>query len=447
MSTQVWFRNPHNYIRECIEQGIHHLAFDRGLAVKKSIDVPRWADLYFRAPTPYRILMVGEQGTAELRRKHGLTNPHAVFPTWEYGAPLSVLEGWIEENVGMDEERCSDTSVPPDERPVFGQEHRIVITRTPPANTSVGRSFFRLLAEYQDENPDVILHVHGLYAYRFMFGLGFASVDADARVLARLGKVNLPNGKEVTFEQAATTPHWVRAVGFSPRDLLVPRNRCMFNIKSHLWAAEHYRSHFAFRTVAERTDAPPDKMSVTKSPFTKKIAPSRGDKFLCDLCSLQDTCKYFRAGSVCTLPDSEPSELAKMFKSKDADTIVDGLSELLVRMANRAERGIEDEEVEGELSPAVTRALSDLFANGVRLAKLRNPELAGHKTQVGVQVTVGGGALSPAAQVKMLTAEAVKALEAQGIPRASITPEMLKQLLPGGTATPVMEAEVVEDDD
>jgi hypothetical protein len=64
-----------------------------------------------------------------------------------------------------------------------------------------------------------------------------------------------------------------------------------------------------------------------------------------------------------------------------------------------------------------------------------------------VQVTVGGGALSPAAQVKMLTAEAVKALEAQGIPRASITPEMLKQLLPGGTATPVMEAEVVEDDD
>lgn len=446
MATEVWTRNPDNYIRECIEVGHFQYAWDRGLVEKKRIDPSRLVELYAPQGVDYRILMVGEQGTAELRRGHTMKKPFAVYPTWEYGQPLDLLEEMFSHNVGDDEAACGDRRLAADERPVLGQEHRVVAIRMPSAGTGPGRSILRTLATLQDEHPDVILHVHGLYSYRQMFGLSYRSVDTDARVLAQKGKVTLPNGKEVTFERAATTPQWIRVLGMAPSDLGIPRNRCMFNIRSALWAAEHFKENFNFASTAharKRVDSKSAKATVPEVVATGKstgIGGTQGDKFLCDTCSLKDNCKYFREGSVCSLPDSEPSSLASLFRSRDAGHIVDGLAALLGKQVERLERGIETEEAFEELDPAVSKLLNDVFNNGVKLAKLRNPKLNGGPA-VGINLNIPPGGLGNARPAE-LTAAAVRAIESQGIAREDITPEMIQTVL-----APALEAGLADGPD
>lgn len=67
MATEVWFRNPHDYIRELVEVGECRIAWDRGLLVKRGIDPIKHADLYYGKGTDWRILTVGNQGSAEYR--------------------------------------------------------------------------------------------------------------------------------------------------------------------------------------------------------------------------------------------------------------------------------------------------------------------------------------------------------------------------------------------
>jgi hypothetical protein len=250
LSTEVWFRNPDSYIRELVEAGEYKIAWDRGLLVKKRIDASKHASLYFGQTYPYRLLLVGEQGTAELRADSSLDNPTAVYPTWSYGEDAALLHELVSQPVGQDKEACFDTSVSADERPVYGQEHRVVIINPPNATTGPGRAFLRYIKELQEDYPDVILHVHGLYGWRAAFGMGFGAADIEPRAAAQKGKVHLPSGSEERYEALVNKPQWTSAMGFKPVDLAVPRNRCIFNIKSAVWAGEHYDElyNFAVRT-------------------------------------------------------------------------------------------------------------------------------------------------------------------------------------------------------
>ena len=45
------------------------------------------------------------------------------------------------------------------------------------------------------------------------------------------------------------------------------------------------------------------------------------------------------------MPGSEPAELAKHFKTRDSDQIIDGLGTLLALQANRLDRGVADEQM------------------------------------------------------------------------------------------------------
>lgn len=439
MAVEVWFRNPDNYIRECVEVQARHFAWDRGYIHKKSIDPTKLVELYFPAGTDYRMLVIGDQGSAELQRGHTMANPSAVYPTWEYGEDdIDLLAELLGSNVGEREEDCA-VDLPPDERPVYGQEHRVVIIRPPAANTGPGRKFIKLLAELQEEFPEAIIHVHGLYSWRVMFGMGFRSADVDPRFLAQKGKVVLPSGKEVVYESAAASPQWVTVVGFKPKDLRVPRTRCMFNMHSAWWAAKHYRENVKFKVAGKHEvdpTAPTAPTPTVNAVRTSSRPGTVGDKFLCDTCSLQNTCKYFRSGGVCSIPESEPASLARFFKTRDADTIIDGLGTLLATQTRRLERGMEDETEYGELNPEVTKIINSLFANGVKLAKLANPELAAAGApKFGVQVNVGSEA-TPSA----LTARVVAELEGRGIPRENITPEMVMAVLD----PPTIEAPVID---
>lgn len=435
MSTEVWFRNPDNYIRELVECGEYRIAWDRGLLVKKNIDPIKHAELYFGKAYPYRLLLVGEQGTAELRSGSTISKPAAVYPTWEYGDDANILEELLAHPIGEDPAICNDVTIDSSERPVFGQEHRVVVSNIPNATSGPGRGFLKYLKELQEEYPKAILHVHGLYGFKVAFGLGFRAADMEPRTNAQKGKVYLPSGAEVKYEQAAANPKWVTAVGFLPADLAVPRNRCMFNIKSAIWAGQYYNELFNFRT--NKTSAPVDAQTpdsqyqpvVRPSPFTKGTVAKQGDKFQCNTCSLAPSCNYFREGAVCSVPGSEPVELARMFQSRDSGMIIDGLGTLLAANTRRLESGLREEEALGDRNPEVTRQMSQVFDQGIKLAKLIDPSLRGGPS---VQVNVGGGGVASRvaqANPQQMVAAVFRELRAQGVPEEEITADMVTHVL------------------
>jgi hypothetical protein len=436
MPTEVWFRNPDNYIRELVECGEYQIAWDRGYVFKKKIDPYKHAELYYGKSYPFRALVIGDQGTAELRPGRTMENPAAVYPTWCYGEDNSLLEEMISLPAGEDISICSDKSVPADQRPVYGQEHRVVITDIPVLTSGPGRSFIRYLKELQQDYPKAIIHLHGTYSFRIAFGTGFRAADVDPRTSAQKGKIYLPSGKEVLYERAQSNPKWITPMGFLPKDLEVPRNRCMYNIKSAVWAGENYDALFNFRIkndgkpVDTTTPTEQYQPAQTAGPFTKAVGkPKEGDRFMCNTCSLQNECKYFRDGAVCSVPGAEPVELAKYFQSRDAGLIIDGLGTLLAANTRRLERGMREEDVFGDTNPEVTRQMGQVFDQGIKLAKLVDPSLRGGPS---VQVNVDSRTQVAGASPQQLVASAFRALEAQGIPREDITPQMVQDLLSAG---------------
>lgn len=437
MATEVWFRNPHNYIRELAEVGIGRIAWDRGLLVKRRIDPIKHAHVYF-AGRPWRVMLMGEQGTAEYTNE-SMASPVGVYPTWDASAEsLQLLEEMMQYPIGEDADACNSPNVSDDERPVAGQEHRVVIINIPEQRTNNGRGLVRKLMEMQEDYPDCILHIHGLYSWRVSFGMGFRATDIDPRTNAGKGKVTLPSGKEMLAEKTVAIPQWVTMLGMKPVDLTKePRNRCIYNIKSAAWAAEHYMDDVAFASKPHANQPTPDITSAKvnpietakRNPFSGPVTPQPGDKLKCNTCTLQNKCKYFREGSVCSVPGSEPASLASQFGTRDADTIIDGMGTLLQMQARRLERGVNDEDLYGELDPEVTKIANQLFTNGAKLAKMLDPaRFSGPSVQVNVN---GGGshAAIQAATPNQLIGEIVRTLESRGIPREQITPEMIQGLV------------------
>lgn len=432
LSPEVWMRNPRNYIRECVEVGVSRFVWDSGSLRKGNIDPYKFHELYNGIVQPWDAIIIHKENAVHLGTGRSETNPIGGYPVWYYGQPMERLEDLIAHPVG-ESTRLVNGSKPIDWNPVKGQAHRIVIVNIPPVGTGHGRQFIRLLDEMQEEYPEVTLHLHSLYSYRTMFGLNFKSVDCDPRTIAQKGRVYLPTGKEVYFESTLGEPHWVTLLGMRPVELRIPRNRCIYNIKSMTWAAEHFKDAVKIETrnADHATDPndPKSKVPTSKSIMVRRIRPSDGDKYLCNVCTLQTACKYFREGAVCIVPGSEPLELAKFFKTRDSDTIIDGLGTLLAAQTHRLEKALETEEVSKELLPETTKIINTLFDRGVKLAKLVNPALAAAGANKfnfnfgdtnNTQINAG----TPQALMAAIVEEFVK----RGIPRASITPEMVMKV-------------------
>lgn len=436
MATEVWFRNPDNYIKELVEVGECHIAWDRGLLVKRGIDPVKHAELFFGTAFQWRVLTVGSQGTAEYRPGSKTDKPVAVYPTWVYGEDSTLLEEMLEYPIGEDIEACTDMTVRSDERPIPGQEHRVVITEIPSSKTGSGRSFLRYLKTLQEDYPEAIVHVHGLYTWRGAFGMGFRAADVEPRTAAQKGAVIMPSGSMEKFERLTQKPQWASMLGFKPSDLSIPRNRCIYNIKSALWASKNYLELYKFQTrgggTVDYTSSDKDhKPPTTKSHMSKLLKAKEGDKILCDTCSLQNACKYFRSGSVCTIPGAEPVRLAKMFNTRNADDIIDGLGTLLAANTHRLERGIEWEEIDGDLDPEVSKMMGQVFDQGVKLAKLLEPGRFSPGTKVQVNVGAGGAASVSTANPRQLVSATIQELVRQGVPRDKITTEMIQGALEG----------------
>lgn len=426
--TEVWFRNPHNYVRELAEVGgPFRIAWDRGMLVKKRIEPVSHAKLYFGEDGDFQILCIGPQGSAHLDATHTLERPVAVYPTWEYGENFNILEEMVSSPIGLDAEACS-ADIPLDQRPVVGQDHRVVVTNLPNAGLAANRPFYRHLRELQEEYPDCNLTLHGSYSFRVMFGQGFGSADFEPRTAAANGKVYLPNGKELAYARTVGQMQWVNLLGMSITDLKNPAPRCIFNIKSARWAAEHFTDKINFKTRGAVENVDPSS-PVTRLPTTQSflstpgLEKKEGDMITCDTCSLANACKHYREGAVCTVNGSETNPLAKLFQSRDSSRIIDGLGTIVAAQTTRLERGMESEEEFGELDPHVTKMMNDIFNNGVKLAKLIDPTL----TKPLVQIN-GAGAVAGASPKEMM-ASVVRALEDQGVRREDITTEMITDMM------------------
>ena len=231
--TEVWFRNPGNYIRELVETRSRKVAQDAGYLAKRKLDSHKHAQLYFESVgiTDWRALIIDPSGTMELDKDHTTKNPKAVYPTWSADEDFEILEDMIAYPLGEDADVCSDESIDIRYRPVFGQEHRVIITDFPNTRMVATRNLLRLIMELLVEYPNCILHLHGMYSFRVMFGMGFQSVDVDPRTGASKGKVTLPSGREMIAEKTISCPQWVNLLNMRVVDLKEARNRCIYNIR------------------------------------------------------------------------------------------------------------------------------------------------------------------------------------------------------------------------
>lgn len=432
--TEVHFRNPANYIKELIEvPQARRVVWDRGYLMKRAIDPYGHGNIYFGKNPEWRAVAVGPQGAAEVNFEHGMDDPLAVYPVWVYGEDdLDDLEFMIANPIGESRLACTRGNAGPDETPVYGQPHKVFLTNLPDGKMNTTKSLLRNIRELQEDYLDTtpcVLHIHGLYSFRLMFSLGFGATDVDPRTHAAKGKIILPPGKIIPAERAHTVQHWLKVLEMTPSEMKVPRNRCIYNIKSALWAGEYFNQDVKFQTVGKVNLDPyaqgstnlvarPAKPGVRT--IMGNVKPKLGDMELCDTCSLQDHCKLYRKGAVCSVPGSELSPLASVFKTRDSDSIIDGLSTVLAAQAQRVERGIEQEEDFGEIDPEVTKMMNQLFQNGVKFAKLVNPNL----TKPLVQINGSFG--SPKANTKQITAQVVKSImEETGLPIEDITAEMV----------------------
>jgi hypothetical protein len=443
MTTDIWFRDPLDYIEECSTLLVPKIVWEGRILDQKAIDAQAQIELHYPTTFDYRILVVREDGTVELRRGYSPTMPAAVYQTWSYDEDdLDDLEDMLQNHPGEDIALCTDPSIPVDRRPVFGQEHRVMITRWPDARTTLGRAFLRALARYQKDFPEVIIHLWGTNSYRALFGMGLAAGDFDPSIDAKYKVIFLPSGRRTVVDKAQVFAQWIRLLGFTQNELRKPAGRVLFNIKSAQWAAEYFETDLSFKSTGYDPvdiNAHHHLPATTPKIMTRNLKVGDGDKITCDTCSLFATCKYYREEAVCSLPDTESAKLAAFFATRSSDVIIEGLGKVIAAQATRFQRGLEDEQYsEDGIDPNVTRLGHVIVNDGVQLAKLVDPRLAAAGA-ARITAFLGGQHIHNGT-TNSLVADIVKELEEQGRAREDITPEMINEYIVQQQQTQAIEA-------
>lgn len=435
---QVWFRNPNRIAGEIGEVGHLYVTWDRVELNRTKTDPKAFGNIHWGQSSGWQGIVLGAGSAFHVDGEHGLDEPRAVYPVWEFGENWEILEELASNPIGQDFDVCSDPVIEQSHRPVFGQEHVIVISGLPSYSSGVGKSIIRRLVEFQNDFPDCCVFIDGMVSFNALFGMNFQAVSFDPSAAAKNDGIILPSGRQARLPSFPQHSQWIHLLGFALPDLREQGKRIRYNMKSALWASENYKKEIVFKNQQPRGSVDPTAVVHVPDQTTQRLpAAQEGDKVNCDTCSLQLTCKLYRQGSVCTLPQSEGKNLVKMFGTRDADTIVDALGILVGKQASRVEKGIAQEEVLGELDPEVGKQLNSTIDNGIKLAKLIDPSRAGGTK---VQVNVGQGAAA-SDQVKMANPQVIvgqiirEIQQRTGLPANQISPEMIAQqmaLMAGG---------------
>ncbi len=449
-TTKVWFRNPHNYHRQIVEVGHAYTVWHWSSLLQRSVSPVTFSERYFSA-FDWETLAVGGKGVSHYRKGDRLGVPTAVYPFFSAADDdPSLLIHLLQNPVGESDLVCNNGDLEGTVRPVAGQDHVVVVGFLHDAKTYKGKSQRLWILDLMEEYPEAKIHIFGATSLPAAFGMGQYGVDVDPREHAARGNILLPNGfprcRPLHLPSEATK--WITMFDMNRQDLDAdPALRCVYNMKSALWAGNYYKDEInvLFRkkskhrtkdelaNISEREYIAELKASnPVIIPLTKRVKVRPGDKLHCNHCSLQLSCKVYREGMVCTLPNSDGKRLAQMFGTRDAEGVIDGLSQLLQMQANRLQDAMAEEENEADgLNPEVSKEIKATFENGKTLAQLLNPALKGGPKVVN-NVSSGNTAntlVVDGATTNQMIGAIVRSFEQQGISRDQITPEMLNNAM------------------
>lgn len=458
MSATLWCRNPNNYIREAIEAGCTNIAWDGGYLAKRKIDAFAFMKIFFGNTRDYQMLIINDWGS--LFYNNYSPEPIGILPTWNaIEDSVGMLEHWAANPAG-ESDACDDNNIPDESRPLRGQPHIIVCHKFPSLQTYLGKRALQTVRDIQLDYPECEFYIHGLYTFMPSVNMKFAHFDHEPRTAAAKGKVYVPPGKEIKVEtEIHRSAHWLRILGYSRADLSIPRNRTMFTIKAIQYAIDHVDETEPQASIKNKKSSdyipdpslPSNLVIMPKTNVMSSYLPTLvGDKVECDTCSLTASCKLYREGSVCTVTDSEFSGLASQFKTRDTESILDGMSRLTALSVARAEQGMAFEQDFG-LDPEVTKLFDQAFKFAERFAKLNDPRL---RVNINLNKTDNGGTLPAGTTVTQLpgsgraaAAQIVAHFAELGIPADKITTDMAEEYLRTLTnqkelAAPVIAEEV-----
>ena len=449
----LWLMQPQKYINIALEEGFRKFTFHVVPQWASSLEIFTWMRANTQMYGRVKFMMIDHGGATEYETFSTWDEPVAVYPTWDPTDGWEMLDMLMASNVA-DDPSVTGAHAPPQLRPRPGQKHRVVVHRIPPAQD--GRAEFMLkMREYQLKYPDAELFISGCTRFNDLFGLGLKAVDYLPVEITATGasqsRIVLPSGRQVAKDAIANPRYadWFNLIGVNQWDIVTKEDRILVCLLSARWAARNFDSvkPFVARKIRNGSNntvfMPNEYMQVSDKDFilpaTRRtvmrnlgIRPDEYDRFTCDTCILHNACTLYREGSVCTVKGSDAVGLADAFGSRDARVIMDGLTQLAKRNAERLENAMAAEEGSGELDPEVTKLTKTVFDQGVKLAKLRDPSLAGGaKVQVNVGVGAGGQANVGISTTnpKELTSTIVAELEQAGIPRDEIDGAMIKGVL------------------
>jgi hypothetical protein len=449
----LWIMQPTKFIEIALEEGFRKFAWQFHQNLAKKQEVLAWARAETAAYGPIKMLLIDESGAAEYTTFSSYLEPVAVYPTWSWqDDEWDDLVALLENPVGEDEELCNNPAISPEMRPVFGQDHKVVVWYLPPGGE--GRQQFVLqLAELQKQYPNARIVLSGCSRYSDLFGFGFQEVTHQLGCISGAqifnGRVQLPTGKSLRPQAVHDRRYqdWFHLVGMDQIDLVEKEDFITYCLRSVSWAAKNFNRVTPFvytgqdaRNGTTNVYVPSEYHKVSDRDFILPAARRRAmrnlglnagelDKVLCDTCILHNACTLYREGSVCTVKGSDTVALADSFGTRNAQTIIGGLLELTKRTAERYDDAAAKEEANGELDPEVTKIGKTLFDQGVKLAKLIDPALNGPKVQVNVGVNGNAQVAVSNTDPKQVMATVVEQLEAAGIPRHAIDGDMIKGVL------------------
>lgn len=454
MTTDLWLRQPKTYIQEALDEGFNKFTWHLAAALDQKIDVLSWLRNATIGHGNIRVMIVDYTGASEYSIYDRYDSPQAVYPTWAADEPFDQLIWLVENPVGDDPDFYDDKGVQSDMRPVKGQKHRVVLHRLGEPGIERNGLILRI-RELQLLHPECELFISAPFEYNTLFGMGFQAVDAMPGNVSASGAifetVYLPTGKQLKMNTAFDRRYkdWFELLGWDQSMLTDRRQFLRYNLRGLKWAAKNFdmaipfvktvvpskgkREVFKpseFRHVSDKDFMLPAARRNTMRNFG--FALTELDKFMCDTCILHNACTLYREGSLCAVKGSEGMGLADKFGTRNAQAIIGGLDELLKKQVERVEDDLAEEAVSNERNPDLTRDINAVMSNGIKLAKLLDPALAGGP-KVQVNVGVNGNAQVAVAQAdpKQLVASIVAELEASGLKREEITSAHIKAMLEG----------------
>lgn len=452
MTTDLWLRQPRTYMQEALDEGFTQFTWHVAAALDAKVDVLSWLRSACIGYGNVRVMLVDHTGASEYSIYDRYDKPAAVYPTWAADEPFEQLIWLVENPVGESTEFCFDNGIQPDMRPVWGQKHRVVLHRL--GGPSLERNGLILrIRELQLLHPECELFISSPFEYNTLFGMNFKAVDVMPGNVTASGAIfetiYLPTGKQLKMHLAFDRRYadWFSLIGWR-QDMLTDRRQFLrYNLRALQWAAKNFDKAVPFVSAGDgraggRTIFKPSEMRhVSDTDFILPVGrrimmrnlgldATELDKFACDTCMLHNACTLYRQGYVCAVKGTEGMALADKFGTRNAQAIVNGLDLLLKKQVERVENSIAEEETSGERNPDLTKDINAVMSNGVKLAKLLDPSLAGGpKVQVNVGVHGNASVAVAAADPKQLVASVVAELEAAGINRDEITSDHIKGML------------------